>query len=495
MILCQKRGRMPLKIYNSLGREKQDFEPLEEGVVKIYVCGPTVYDLLHVGNFRGAIFFNLVRNWLVKSGYKVTFVYNYTDIDDKIINRGNEEGMDPLALSEKYISEFEHDFNALGLTKHDANPKCSDHMDDMVEFVQGLIDNGHAYEVEGSVFYSIDSFDGYGKLSGRNIEELQAGHRVDPDPRKKNPLDFILWKPTKEGEPSWASPWGEGRPGWHLECSAMNKCVHGDQIDIHGGGFDLTFPHHENEIAQSEGLTGKQFAKYWMHNNFINFGDEKMSKSIGNVVKARDFMEKYHPEILKYMMLAVHYRSPLNLSEEHIHNAMAALARIYGAIRNADDIMERGSVDPQEDKEFAKIIEQANQKIQEALDDDFNTAIMMAVVFDVVRALNDRYKPGKKVNPQLAYIASTFLAWIKDVGSLGALFQEPTQEFLERLDQILIKEKGIDVEEVESLIAARNEARANKDFQKADECRDKLIAIGILIQDTPTGTVWEVKKS
>lgn len=486
---------MALKIYNSLGREKQVFEPLAGDKVKLYVCGPTVYDLLHVGNFRGAIFFNLVRNWLEASGYKVDFVYNYTDIDDKIIKRAHEEGIDPLKLSEKYIEEFEKDFNRLGLTKHEHNPKCTDHIGDMVDFVRGLIDNGHAYEVDGSVFYAIDSFIGYGKLSGKNIEELQAGSRVDPDPRKKNPLDFILWKPAKEGEPAWDSPWGRGRPGWHLECSTMNKCIHGDQIDIHGGGFDLTFPHHENEIAQSEGASGKPFAKYWMHNNFINFGDAKMSKSIGNVVKGRDFMDNYSPEIFKYMILAVHYRSPLNLSTDHIHQAMAALARIYGAMRNAEDVIARAQDERQAHGEFDKLLDQASSKITDALNDDFNTPVFMSVVFDVVRAFNDGYKPGKKVSPQMAAQAEAFLAWIRAQGMLGAVFQVSPEDVLKRLDDILIKEKGIDVAQVEALIAARAQARADKDFQKADQCRDELSSLGIILQDTPTGTTWEVKKT
>lgn len=486
---------MSLKIYNSLGRKKEEFVPLSKDKVKIYVCGPTVYDLLHVGNFRGAIVFNLVRNWLEASGYTVDFVYNYTDIDDKIINRANEEGIDPLKLSEKYIQEFEKDFNRLGLKKHEHNPKCTDHIDDMVDFVQGLIDNGHAYEVEGSVFYAIDSFKDYGKLSGKNIEELQAGSRVDPDLRKKNPLDFILWKPAKEGEPSWDSPWGKGRPGWHLECSTMNKCIHGDQIDIHGGGFDLTFPHHENEIAQSEGYSGKSFAKYWMHNNFINFGDEKMSKSLGNVVKGRDFMDNYSPEIFKYMILAVHYRSPLNLSTEHIHQAMAALARIYGAIRNADDVLQRAAAEPAKDEAFDKVLSDATVKIHDALNDDFNTPVLMATVFDVVRVFNDHYKPAGKVSSQLAAQAKAFLDWIRAQGLLGAIFQEQAADVLSRLDAILIKEKGIDVAQVEALINARAEARASKDFQKADQCRDELSSLGILLQDTPNGTIWEVKKT
>ncbi|MFT5387166.1 MAG: cysteinyl-tRNA synthetase [Candidatus Omnitrophota bacterium] len=486
---------MALKIYNSLGRTRQEFKSLEEGVVKMYVCGPTVYDLLHVGNFRGAIFFNLVRRWLEHLGYKVSFVYNYTDIDDKIIKRANEEGTDALALSQKYIEEFKADFAKLRLSPHDHNPKCSDHMQDMVDFVSGLIKKGHAYEVEGSVFFSIRSFKEYGKLSGRNIDELEAGHRVDPDVRKKDPLDFILWKPAKEGEPSWASPWGEGRPGWHLECSAMNKCMHGDQIDIHGGGFDLTFPHHENEIAQSEGLTGKTFATFWMHNNFINFGDAKMSKSIGNIVRARDFMETYNPEILRFMMLSVHYRSPLNLSPEQIHQAMAALARIYTTLKNADDILAQGVEDQNEDKVFAKSLKEATVKITDALNDDFNTPVMMASIFDIVRQFNEGYKPGKEANPVLNFKATAFKEWLRDIGKLSALFQENAAAFLKSLDTILIREKNIDVALVEQLIKDRNQARADKDFTKADEYRDALVELDILLQDTADGTIWEVKKT
>ncbi len=484
---------MSLKIYNSLSRKEEDFKTLEPGQVKMYVCGPTVYDLLHVGNFRGAIFFNLVRQWLEKSGYKVNFVYNYTDIDDKIINRANESDEDPLKLSERYIKEFEVDFARLGLKAHDHNPRCTHHIDDMTAMIQTLVDGGHAYVIEGEVFFSIESFKEYGKLSGKNIEDLQAGHRVDPDPRKKSPLDFVLWKPAKAGEPGWDSPWGKGRPGWHIECSTMSHVLLGDSIDIHGGGIDLTFPHHENEIAQSEASSQKPFARYWMHNNFINFGDAKMSKSLGNVVKARDFMDQYHPEILKYMMLSVHYRSPLNLSENQVHQAIAGLDRIYSTIHLADQVIDRGE-SSQTDKPFREKLETAQAAIESALNDDFNTPNVYAAIFDIVRQLNAAIKPGQKAKPILVDKAQAFKDWITGVGELMALFQEPAGEFLKTMNDIMVREKSIDVEKVEALIAQRNEARSNKDFESADRIRDELVAMDIIILDGVEGTRWEVKK-
>ena len=485
---------MGLIIYNSLGREKQDFEPLVQGKVKIYVCGPTVYDQVHIGNFRGAIFFNLVRNWLEYSGFDVSFVYNYTDIDDKIIKRANKEGIDALGLSQKYIDEFNIDFTALKLTQHDYNPKCSDYIEDMVNFVQRLIDKGYAYEVDGSVFYAIERFENYGKLSGRSINDIQVGHRIDPNPNKKSLLDFILWKPSKEGEPFWDSPWGKGRPGWHLECSVMNRCIHGDQIDIHGGGFDLTFPHHDNEIAQSEGLTGKTFAKYWMHHNFINFDDTKMSKSLGNIVKARDFMNEYHPEILKYMMLSVHYRSALNFSKEYIAQAIAGLARVYTALSNADTILDNSIEEGNADMNWEKFLRGSQEKVEEALNDDFSTTVMMATVFDVVRYFNEDCKMGGKITAVLKFKARAFKEWVQKVGLLGSLFQEDAKVFLQTLDGILMKERGLDSDEVERLIEDRKDARMKKDFTRADECRDRLFDMGVILYDTPQKTTWAMKK-
>jgi len=485
---------LTLQIFNTLGHHKQNFKPLQDKKVKMYVCGPTVYDLLHVGNFRGAIFFNLVRNWLEYLGYRVTFVYNYTDIDDKIINRAREEGVPALELSRRYIAEFEKDFASLKLKAHEHNPKCSDHMSDMIKLIGDLIKKGHAYAVDGSVFYAIDSFKNYGRLSGKNIDELQAGHRVDPDPRKRNALDFVLWKPSKEGEPAWDSPWGAGRPGWHIECSAMNRCIHGDQVDIHGGGLDLIFPHHENEIAQSEGATGKPLANFWMHNNFIKMGDEKMSKSLGNVVRGRDFIEKYHPEILKFMILSVHYRSFLNLAQEQVYQAIAALARIYAALLSADEILAEKVKGAAKDNAFAGELAKADKEIEKALNDDFNTPAMFAAIFDVVRNFNAGYKSGQKVSPDLSAKAKMFKGWLVDQGKLLALFQEPPAALLKALDDILIKEYNIDAQEVEGLINERNVARAAKDFQKADQIREQLNGMNILIHDGINQTTWEVKK-
>ncbi len=459
----------------------------------MYVCGPTVYDLLHVGNFRGAIFFNLVRSWLEHSGYKVDFVYNYTDIDDKIINKAKEQGKNALDVSGHYIEEFIKDYASLKLPPHTHNPKCSDHMDDMVEFISTLINEKHAYAIEGSVFYSIDSFKDYGKLSGKNIEELQAGHRVDPDPRKHNPLDFILWKPSKDGEPSWDSPWGKGRPGWHIECSAMNHSFFGDQIDIHGGGIDLIFPHHENEIAQTQGLTGKTFSKYWMHNNFIQFGDQKMSKSLGNVIKARDFMEQYHPEILKFVILSAHYRSPLQMSTESVHQKMQGLSRIYSAINLANGILSSDQITTgAADKDFISKIDQATREIDEALNDDFNTPKTFAAIFDLVRAFNDTAL-NKKITPILKSNASAFKDFMGKLSIWMSLFSEPADEFLTILDRILIKEKGLDESKIEKMINDRIAARTNKDFTRSDAIRDELDSMGIEVKDTPKGMVWRVK--
>ncbi|MCB9720372.1 MAG: cysteine--tRNA ligase [Candidatus Omnitrophica bacterium] len=483
---------MSIRIYNTLTRQKEEFVPVEAGRVRMYVCGPTVYDLLHVGNFRGAIFFNLVRNWLEHRGYRVDFVYNYTDIDDKIINKAQSEGKSALDVSSHFIDEFEKDYATLGLPPHTHNPKCSDHMDDMIRFIEDLIGNGHAYEIDGSVFYSIASFERYGKLSGKHIEDLEAGHRVDPDVRKRDPLDFILWKPAKEGEPYWESPWGRGRPGWHIECSAMNHSFLGDQIDIHGGGIDLIFPHHENEIAQTEGKTGKPFAKYWMHNNFIQFGDQKMSKSLGNVVKARDFMERYHPEILKFVILDAHYRSPLNMGEDIVRQKMQGLSRIYEAVKLADTILmkDKGPAEPAAG--FQAKCREKREEIERALDDDFNTPQVFAAIFDVVRAFND-IAFNKKITAVQQANARAFKQVIDDYGRILSMLREPAVEFLDRLNRILVRERGLDAHEIQQLVDARTAARRDKDFQKSDAIRDELAGMGVELKDAPEGTHWQIK--
>lgn len=334
---------MSLKIYSTLSRQAEEFKPLTPGEVKIYVCGPTVYNFLHVGNFRGVVFFNLVRNWLEESGYKVQYALNFTDVDDKIIAKANEIGKTANEVSELYIAEYKKDFAALGLRPHDFNPKVTEHMEGIRAVIGKLIENKVAYEVAGDVNYSVSAFEGYGKLSGRKIEDQQAGSRISVDTKKQSAEDFALWKSAKPGEVSWPSPWGPGRPGWHIECSAMIKDIFGDQIDIHGGGMDLIFPHHENEIAQSEGCTHKQFVQYWMHWNMINFGAQKMSKSLGNIVSLREFLEVNPAEVYKWMMLSVHYRSVSDFSDDSIARAVTGLARIYSALAVAETYLTRAA--------------------------------------------------------------------------------------------------------------------------------------------------------
>ena len=467
---------------------------MEPNKVKMYVCGPTVYNYLHIGNFRGAIFFNLVRNWLEKSGYEVTYVYNYTDVDDKIIKKANEEGVESIEISERYIKEFEKDFNALKLTPHDHNPKVTEFMPQIISFVDDLVKQGMAYVVDGEVFYEIKNFNTYGKLSGKNLEDLEAGARVEVDSKKHNPADFVLWKPAKEGEPYWDSPWGRGRPGWHIECSAMIQSILGDTIDIHGGGVDLIFPHHENEIAQGEGRTGKCYCTQWMHNNFLNLYDEKMSKSLGNIVTARNFMEKYNPEILKYLMLSSHYRVLFNLNEEKISQVLMGLARIYSSLRDAQTIYGDNEVKEKPDAHLVALAEAADKKIESALNDDFNTPEVMANIFEVVRAFNSMGLIKKKRNAMNKATAKYFSDWISENGKLMALFGESPSSFLSELDEILIREKKIDIEKVESLISERKLAREEKNFTRSDEIRDQLTEMGIVIMDGTEGRGWELDK-
>lgn len=486
---------MELHIYNTMNRKKEKFEPLTPGEVKMYVCGPTVYDFLHIGNFVGAITFNMVRNWLEKLGYKVTYVYNFTDVDDKIINRANDEGVESSEIAERFINEFWTDFKNLKLKPHTHNPKVTEHMDDIIELIQGIIEKGRAYEANGDVLYSIENFESYGKLSGKNLDELQIGARVEVDDKKKNPMDFALWKAAKPGEPYWESPWGNGRPGWHIECSAMTKAVLGEQIDIHGGGKDLIFPHHENEIAQSEGCCEKEYVKYWMHNNFLNLGNEKMSKSLGNVKTARAFMEEYNAEIFKYMILGTHYRTENNFSTDKMHATVSSLARIYSSLALADQIIAtEGVVDQALDPEFKKAIDEADEKAKAALCDDFNTPEMMAEIFGIVRMFNASYAKGQKVKPKHLARAKAFKEWMAFYSDVTALFTEPAQDFLDVLDEMLIRQKGINKEEVSGLIEQRKMARDQKDWAKSDEIRDQLLEMGIAIHDTPEGTHWEVAK-
>lgn len=489
---------MALQIYNTQTQKKENFVPLSAGEVKMYVCGPTVWDYLHIGNFRGAIFFNLVRNWLEHRGYKVTFVYNFTDVDDKIINRAIADHVEASEISEKYISEFKRDYSALKLRPHDHNPKVTEYMQPIIRMVEDLINRDKAYVVDGEVLYSVRSFPEYGKLSNKNIDDLQSGARVEIDRKKRDPLDFALWKPAKDGEPRWESPWGGGRPGWHIECSAMIRSIFGDSIDIHGGGMDLVFPHHENELAQSEGVSGRPFVKYWMHNNMLTFGDKKMSKSLGNVRTGRAFLEQYNGEILKYMMLQAHYRSLIDFSEKQVANAIAGLARVYSALALADTVVEPNgalaAAAVPASSALLKALESADVAFAAALDDDFNTSEALAAIYGVIRAFNAMCRHGQKATPELVATAGAFRSWVTEKGRLMALFQEPPAQYLRLLDDMLLGQMGLERAAVDALVEQRTAARAAKDFATSDELRKKLADMGIALHDSPGGTHWEVAK-
>ncbi len=483
-----------LHVYNSLSRKKEIFKSLVPGKVKMYCCGPTVYGLLHVGNFRGPTFYNFLRHWLEHLGYQVTFVYNYTDVDDKIIKRAQEENVSSEAISERYIQEFEKDYASLGLRKHDCNPRVTAHMNQIIEIISVLIEKKYAYVVNGEVLYSIAAFKDYGKLSGRNPEELIAGARVEVDQSKQNPLDFALWKPSKPGEPSWPSPWGPGRPGWHIECSAMVRSILGDQIDIHGGGSDLIFPHHENEIAQSEGCTGHHLATYWMHNNMLTFSGQKMSKSLGNIWTGREFLEEYDAEIYKYMVLSVHYRSLSEFSESTADLAIKALARIYSSLNLADHLLKENQGAEETNSDWQQKLDQAWTVIENSINDDFSTPEAFAQIFELVREFNQQFRRGLKLNPKQKHAVSSFKSFIKKFGGFMALFQEDPSQFLMKLDDRLLEKKNLQRVNIDRLVQERQKVREAKDFKKSDELRTELTALGILVSDTPQGSYWEVQK-
>lgn len=485
-----------LKVYNTLGRKLEEFKPLKANEVSIYVCGPTVYDFLHVGNFRGPVVFNFIRNWLEYLGYKVFYAQNFTDVDDKILNRAINEGKSAQDVSSTFIAEYKKDFQILGLRLHDRNPKVTEFMPEIISMVSELIEKNKAYVAGQDVNFEISQFVEYGKLSGRKTDELKEGVRIDVDANKRSPLDFALWKSAKPTEQlKWNSPWGEGRPGWHIECSAMVKGMFGDQIDIHGGGLDLVFPHHENEIAQSEACSGHSLAKYWVHWNMFNFGGTKMSKSLGNVISMREFSEKHHAEVYKWIVLSVHYRSVADFNEDTIDRAYAGLAKFYSAMAMAENIISSDkSIQAIADEKYKTELSQAWSSIEAAFNDDFGTPAAFAVVFEVIRKFNSRVRRGMKVNPQVASQCEQFLIFIKKFGFLLSLFQEPPQNFLTELDNKLLSKLGLQRSAIDILVAERTKVRDAKDFAKADELRKKLTEMSIAVSDTPAGSYWEVVK-
>tara|TARA_A100001035_G_scaffold196544_1_gene157432 strand:- start:4308 stop:5768 length:1461 start_codon:yes stop_codon:yes gene_type:complete len=480
------------KIFNSLGKKKEVFYTNKKNQVSMYVCGPTVYDLLHVGNFRGPIFFNFFRNLLEHKGYKVNYVYNYTDIDDKIINRSIEQNISTSELAEKYIAEFEKDYKSLKIQKPSSTPRCTDHIDDILDFIQDLISKDFAYESSGSVFFSIEKFKEYGKLSGKNTEDLLAGYRVNVNDDKKNPLDFVLWKPSSGNDPGWPSPWGYGRPGWHIECSAMSSKLLGSKIDIHGGGVDLLFPHHENEIAQSECRSSTCFSNFWVHNNLINFDNQKMSKSLGNIIKGRDFINDYNSEVFKFLILSVHYRSILNFNQTIINQSIGNLIKIYSALRLADNI-KSSNIDSMQSELYKKEFKAFNDKIEKFLDNDLNTPGVFGVFFDIVRKFN-LISVNKKITGESKYFAENFLKLFNTYGDILGLFQESKQDFVKELNILMLRSKSIDLSSIEEKILIRNKARTSKNYELSDKLRDELLIEGIELKDNPDGsTDWSVK--
>lgn len=463
---------MGIKIYNTITRNKDEFIPLEEGKVKMYVCGPTVYNYIHIGNARPAIVFDTVRRYLEFRGYDVRFVSNFTDVDDKLIKAANELGEDVPAIAQRFINAYFEDVHALGCKKADVHPRVTETMDLIIDFISALIDKGFAYESGGDVYYRTKKFNEYGKLSHQSIDELKVGARIQVGEKKQDALDFVLWKAAKEGEISWDSPWGKGRPGWHIECSAMAREYLGDTIDIHAGGQDLAFPHHENEIAQSEALTGKTFARYWMHNGYINIDNEKMSKSLGNFVTVHDIIKKHDPQVLRFFMLSVHYRNPINYSEELLENTKAAFERLKTSYQNLKHRMDASANLTENNQEWLDKIASIHEQFIKDMDDDFNTANGVSNLFELSKLSN---------------------LYLMEKNTAVEVMEAFMHEF-ETLFNVLglsLKDDELLDEEIEALIEKRTQARKDRDFKLADEIRDQLKEMNIIIEDTPQGIRWK----
>lgn len=463
-----------MRFYNTLTRRKDEFVPIEKNKVKMYSCGPTVYNYFHIGNARPFIIFDTLRNYLEYRGYEVTFVQNFTDVDDKIINRANEEGISPLEVADKYIKEYFVDADGLGIRRASVHPRVTECIEDIIEFIEELIQKGHAYEIDGDVYYDTKSFDGYGKLSRQNMEELNAGARIDVDDRKKSPSDFALWKKKKEGEIGWISPWGEGRPGWHIECSVMSRKYLGDTIDIHSGGQDLIFPHHENEIAQSEGRSGKEFAHYWLHNGYININNQKMSKSLNNFFTAREISEVIDLEIVRFFLLSAQYRNPVNFSQDLLDAAKSGMERLYNTKHKVEFLLEQAQDMIKEDeKEFVSKLPSYRELFIEAMDDDLNTADGISAIFELSKFINTTVSEK----------------------SSKEYLQECMNIFCELTNVLNIIQKkksdGFDEDKINELIEQRSLAKKEKNFAEADRIRGQLHDMGVEVLDTRQGTTWK----
>jgi cysteinyl-tRNA synthetase len=463
---------MAIQIYNTLTRKKETFVPLEEGKVKMYVCGPTVYNYIHIGNARPAIVFDTVRRYLEYRGFDVKYVSNFTDVDDKLIRAANQIGEDVPTIANRFIEAYFEDVSALGCQKADVHPRVMENMDIIIDFISQLVEKGFAYESEGDVYFRTRSFDDYGKLSHQSVDDLQVGARIEVGDRKEDDLDFALWKTAKEGEIYWESPWGLGRPGWHIECSAMAKKYLGETIDIHAGGQDLTFPHHENEIAQSEALSGKLFSRYWMHNGYINIDNEKMSKSLGNFVLVHDIIKRHNPQVLRFFMLSVHYRNPINYSEELLESTKAAFERLTTSYQNLNHRKEASTDLTDHNQEWLDKLTVLHEQFIEAMDDDFNTALAISVLFE------------------LSKLANYYLLEKNTAIEVIEAFTSKFEELFGVLGLTLGSEEMVD-EEIDALIEQRNQARRDRNFQLSDQIRDQLKEMNIILEDTPQGTRWK----
>ncbi len=480
---------MSLRVYNTMSGKKEEFKPLVPGKVGMYVCGVTVYDYCHIGHARANIVFDIIYRYLQFAGYETTYVRNYTDVDDKIINRANERNISSHDLAEEFIVAFDEDMASLGLVRPTHEPRATDYIPQIIAITEKLIANGMAYEASGDVYYSVDKFPNYLQLSKRNMEEMQAGARVAPGELKQNPMDFALWKAAKPGEPSWQSPWGEGRPGWHIECSAMSSSLLGDSFDIHGGGRDLIFPHHENEIAQSEGASGKTFVKYWLHNGFVNVDQEKMSKSLGNFFTIRDILKTYDAEVVRFFILSAHYRSPIDFSDQNLTEAQSGLKRFYEAFEAAAAAITGIDLTGVSSDEGAKV----EEKFVAAMGDDFNTALAIAHLFDGVRTIN-RLVSTKKFRKKTDLVAQVadLQQTIYRLGEVIGLFRSEPTAWLEKVKLTGLAKLSITADEIEAMIAQRLQARQEKDFARSDEIRSDLESKGILLLDSRDGTNWRL---
>jgi len=490
-----------IKVYNTASQKKEDFVPLREGRVTMYVCGITAYDYAHIGHARAAVIFDVVFRYLTYRGYQVNYVRNFTDVDDKIIKRANDEGVPGAEIAQKYIKAYTEDMRLLGVKPPQHEPLATEHINEIIEMIKRLIDRDYAYSVDGDVYFEVKKFSEYGKLSKKNIDEQLSGARVETDERKKDPRDFALWKKAKPNEPFWVSPWGDGRPGWHIECSVMSQKYLGDTIDIHGGGRDLIFPHHENEVAQSEAASGKPFVRYWLHNGFVKINREKMSKSLGNFFTVKDMLKDYHPEVVRLFLLSHHYRSPVDFSSDAMREAEGGLERIYTTLGEIDGLIgdknypavEEGSLN-EADREICQELISLRKNFEKGMDDDFNTAVSIGCIYQAIRALNKYLSRREfaKTDESCALLYEG-RAIISRIGEVLGIFQVVPAEYLQMVRDRKLSQLKITVSEIEQMVTERNKARKEKDWARADEIRDSLLNKGIILEDGKGTTAWKVQ--